>query len=57
MFLSTLYLRNESDPEMVAVIDVFPCCSKPSEFCISRLVSIFWQYKLLLIHPIWVAIV
>jgi hypothetical protein len=32
MFLSTLYLINVSDPEMVAVIDVFPCCSKLSEF-------------------------
>lgn len=32
MFLSTLYSINIADPEMVAVIDVFPCCSKLSEF-------------------------
>lgn len=32
MFLFTLHSINVADPEMVAVIDVFPCCSKLSEF-------------------------
>jgi len=57
MFFSTLYLINVADPEMVAVIDVFPCFSKLSEFMYLLACIYLVQYKLLLIHPISVAIV